>query len=131
MEGTEAIILFVIPLLTVIASWLLLYFRRKHPKPQSIEQWPLRFVDFNAGVDKFNTLVDSFAAKPGYKVGSRDNKGVFLTESFIKWKRIGLSYYICIDEARKMVIVYYQSYSVHNEGTAKAVSEVLAHFANA
>ena len=123
------LILMLIPWFVVAVFWAVIYIERKHPKQEKIEQWPLRFVDFNRGTDEFNALVDSLLSKPGFKLGFRDANGVYITETFLKWNRMGLAYYIYLDESRKMVIVHYNSYSSSNETTTKTVKGLLSHFA--
>jgi hypothetical protein len=129
MEDAQLTIPLFVSWLVVVLFWIVIYIERKHPNQKKIELWPLRFVDFDDGPDKFNALVDSILSKPGYKLGFRDAGGVYFTEPFLKWNRMGLGYYVYLDEARKLVICHYRTYSAMEEAVYKAVSGVLAHFA--
>lgn len=123
-----AYILITMPL-TVIASYIVKTLSiRKIPNTKIVQNWAVKLVTFAGGVENFHDLVLSLAAKPGYELRMLTSTSAYITESYIKWKRGGLCYYITLDEQRMLIELHYKNLIYSDAHVSEALNAILAHF---
>lgn len=121
-------ILITMPLALIASLIVKTLYLRKIPSFDIVQNWPFKSVEFSGNEETFNKLVASLLAKPGYHQRMRTTKSVYITESYMQWKRPGLCYYIIYDEPGKMIYIYFKNLAFNDKPVTGAMNAILSHF---
>ncbi len=121
-------LLLTVPMAVIVSFIAKTIMLRKIPSLDYVLNWPFKSVEFSGNEETFNKLVASLLEKPGYHQRMRTSRSVYITESYMQWKRPGLCYYIIYDEPGKMINIYFKNLAFNDKPVTGAMNAILSHF---
>jgi hypothetical protein len=116
------------PLAVIVSFIVKTILLMKIPSIDIVLNWPLKSVEFSGDEYKYNAMVISLCAIPGYHQRMRTSRSVYITESYMQWKRPGLCYYIIYDEPGKMINIYFKNLAFYDKHVSGAMNAIMSHF---